>query len=398
MQQHMKQKVALGLSGGVDSSVAAALLIAQGYEVTGVYIEAYNEPGCRTDQDKKDALRVALQLGMPFMVLDVRQEYSECVIEYFYDEYKAGRTPNPDVVCNREIKFGIFYNKMVAQGFDYVATGHYARVAKIQHLEGQTSKDYLQGLTLIQRARDLSKDQSYFLWQVAPEKLEHVLFPLGELTKKEVRGKAKELGLPTASKPDSMGICFVGEVNVAKMLAKKLGEKLGQVLMNGIVVGAHKGIWTVTLGQKAGQEISLDNKAMKIVGMDTTKLPGLFVVGKDKAKNQIVIGKREECYRSSFGINNNQSSINKPTFAKAMVGTAIKLQGLINDQKLFVRIRNLGELSQVIGIRDKGVGVEIETAEPVFAPAEGQMAVLYARLDNNEGNEVIVAGGEIVYI
>lgn len=393
MQQHMKQKVALGLSGGVDSSVAAVLLIAQGYEVTGMYLEAYNEPGCRTDQDKKDALKVALQLGIPFTVLDVRKEYSESVIAYFYAEYEAGRTPNPDVVCNREIKFGIFYDKMIAEGFDYVATGHYARISSFK----ESPCRELQGDSLLlQRAKDLTKDQSYFLWQVATEKLEHVLFPLGELTKQEVREKAKGLGLLTANKPDSMGICFVGEVNVAKMLTKKLGEESGQVLMNEVVVGSHKGIWTVTVGQKVGSELVLDHIAMKRAGLDTTKLPALFVVGKDKDKNEIIIGRREECYRSSFGIS--------PPSHKATEGRSnkqypiINLQELINAKKLFVRIRNLGELTQVVGIGDEGLGVEIETAEPVFAPAEGQIAVLYARLDNMEGNEVIVAGGEIVYI
>ena len=212
------KKVALGLSGGVDSSVAAALLIELGYEVTGIYLECYNEPGCRTDQDKKDALQVALKLGIKFEVLDFRKEYKEKVVEYFYSEYKAGRTPNPDVMCNREIKFGIFYDWAMQKGFDYVATGHYCRITK-------------DGPLFLQRAKDESKDQSYFLWQIPSDHLSHIIFPLGEMLKSEVRTKAKELGLLTATKPDSMGICFIGDIDVHKLLKDRLGEEEGDVVM-----------------------------------------------------------------------------------------------------------------------------------------------------------------------
>src|SRR3989339_584862 len=163
------KRVAVGMSGGVDSCVAAALLKEQGYEITGVYIEAYNEPGCRSDQDRKDALAVATRLDLRFKILDLRKEYQERVIKYFLDEYRAGRTPNPDIVCNREIKFGLFYEYAMQHGFDFVATGHYARIK-----EGR-----------LQRPRDLTKDQTYFLWQGERGKLKHILFPLGEMTKKE---------------------------------------------------------------------------------------------------------------------------------------------------------------------------------------------------------------------
>lgn len=229
----MKQKVALGLSGGVDSSVAAALLIGQGYEVTGIYLECYNEPGCRTDQDKKDALQVALKLGIKFEVLDFRKEYKEKVVEYFYSEYKAGRTPNPDVMCNREIKFGIFYDWAMQNGFDYVATGHYTRSVEVKSEKGEVK-------SLLQRARDESKDQSYFLWQIPNDHLNHILFPLGEMLKSEVRAKAKELGLLTATKPDSMGICFIGDIDVSKLLKDRLGENPGDVVIRSSSNPVHK--------------------------------------------------------------------------------------------------------------------------------------------------------------
>ena len=193
------KKIVVGMSGGVDSSVAAAILMEQaclrrqGHEVTGVYIEAYNEPGCRADEDKRDALKVATQLGISFEVLDLRKEYRESVVKYFYDEYKSGRTPNPDIVCNLEIKFGLFLDWALEQGYDKVATGHYARIVEKQgsELNRQSSEPCF----LLQSAVDAGKDQSYFLWRVTPDRLEHVLFPLGEMTKVQVRAKGKELGL-----------------------------------------------------------------------------------------------------------------------------------------------------------------------------------------------------------
>ena len=350
----------MGMSGGVDSSVAAALLVAQGYEVVGVYIEAYNEPGCRTDQDKKDALKVALQLGISFQVLDLRTEYKDKVIEYFYREYELGRTPNPDIVCNREIKFGIFLDWAVANGFDKVATGHYARIAN----------------GLLQRARDIAKDQSYFLWQVTPDKLEHVLFPLGEMLKSEVRTKAKELNLPTASKPDSMGICFVGEVDVAQLLRKKLGENPGEIVMqcqsdtvsHDVVVGEHKGLWFYTVGERKG--LTLDKKVLKKMGLHPESMAPMYVVAKDASKNRLVVGPKEATMTSRVSV--------KWRFLTEKEG------------KLFVRIRNLGELYEVVKIE----GEVVTTKDAMMGVAEGQSAVVYLR-NGAEGDEVVVGGGEI---
>jgi tRNA-specific 2-thiouridylase len=341
------KKVAIGLSGGVDSSVAAALLIEQGYEVSGVYLECYNEPGCRTDQDKADALKVALKLGIPFQVLDFRKEYKEKVVEYFYREYEAGRTPNPDVMCNREVKFGIFYEWAIHQGFDYVATGHYARIT-----DGK-----------LQMARDESKDQSYFLCQIPQDHLSHVLFPLGDMLKTEVRAKAKKLNLITASKPDSMGICFIGEVNVNELLKKRLGENPGEVIYKGEVVGTHKGLWFYTIGERRGFE--LDKLALKKMGMHPEKMAPLYVVGKNKAKNQLIVGERSETMKSEFKIN--------------MVD--LPLPG-----KVWVRIRNLGELHAVTKM-EQGV---VKLKDEIFGVAEGQSCVFY------DENKVLVGSGVIV--
>ena len=382
------KKVVVGLSGGVDSSVAAALLIEQGYEVHGVYLECYNEPGCRTDQDKKDALKVAIQLKIPFEVLDFRKEYKDKVIEYFYTEYEAGRTPNPDVMCNREIKFGIFYDWAIQNGFDYVATGHYCRIAKFTNSNLQfTSKVNFH----LQRARDESKDQSYFLWQIPSDHLKHILFPLGEMLKSEVREKAKELKLPTASKPDSMGICFIGEVDVSKLLRERLGEKPGDVAMypagsdlvghnisdlrdltlNGTVVGRHKGLWFYTIGQRGGWEMGELNhytiKTLHHLGIDRNDLPPLYVIGKDKEQNQLIVGSREEVMTNRFCIMNNELC-------------------MMSGQKWWVRIRNLGELIEVEDVK----GNIVKLKAKIFAPAGGQSAVFY------DANGVLVQGSIIV--
>lgn len=374
------KKVVIGLSGGVDSSVAAALLIEQGYEVEAVYLECYNEPGCRTDLDKADALKVAIKLGIRFQILDFRKEYREKVIEYFYREYEAGRTPNPDVMCNREIKFGIFYDwalrlNSFAQGynhapFDYVATGHYCRIVS-----------YGDGPCNMRRARDESKDQSYFLWQIPQDHLAHILFPLGEMLKSEVRAKAKELGLLTANKPDSMGICFIGEVSVDKLLKDKLGENPGEVVMkldkltsqqtNRVVIGKHRGLWFYTIGERGGWEMSkLNHKTIESLhqlGIDTNNMPPLYVVGKDREKNQLIVGGREETMRQEFKILDSRFE---------------KREG----DKLWVRIRNLGELVSVSKIEGEVVYLD----QPIFGVAEGQSAVFYDETWILVGGAIIV--------
>ncbi|MFH1244070.1 MAG: tRNA 2-thiouridine(34) synthase MnmA [bacterium] len=363
-----KLRVAVGMSGGVDSSVAAALLIEKGYEVHGAYLECYNEPGCRTDQDKADALKVAMQLGCRFLTLDLRKKYKEKVVQYFLAEYRAGRTPNPDIVCNREVKFGILYDYARKNGFDYVATGHYARIVT---LRVGPLKSNFKGETLIARARDLTKDQSYFLWQVPQDHLNNILFPLGDMLKSEVRAKARELHLPVADKPDSMGVCMMGELDVGEFLRQKLGEKPGEVVMqcHGDTVtqchiGTHRGLWFYTIGQRGGWERSsksqiINSQRLKL-GINTNNMPPLYVIGKDKANNQLIVGEREEAMRKEFWIDSSTT-----------------LGMTVDAGKLWVRVRNLGELVAVSKCHSVTGGMIVETVEPIFAVAEGQSAVFY---------------------
>lgn len=354
-----KRRVVIGLSGGVDSSVAAAILLAGGYEVHGVYLECYNEPGCRTDQDKADALKVAIKLGIGFEVLDFRKEYREKVIEYFYSEYKQGRTPNPDVMCNREIKFGIFYDWALGlnafafdhrpEPFDFVATGHYARI-----VDGKLA-----------RAIDETKDQSYFLWQIPQDHFKNIIFPLGNMYKADVRKKAAELKLLTASKPDSMGICFIGEVNVSKLLKDKLGEQVGPVIFKDMVIGEHKGLWFHTIGERGG--FTVDKLKLKKMGMHPEKMEPLYVTAKNKARNELIVGYRDETLKRVFRIDNID----------------IKSNG---SRNLFVRIRNLGEMNEVVAVESG----KVETKELIFGIAEGQSAVFY------DDNGILVGGAIIV--
>ena len=196
----MKERVVVGMSGGVDSSVAAALLKQKGYEVIGVYMKNWADPKypCPWEEDRRDAMRVAALLDIPFQTWDFSKEYREQVVSYMIREYAAGRTPNPDVMCNREIKFGLFLQKALSLGADYVATWHYVRRV---------------GSKLCV-AKDRNKDQSYFLWTLTEDEVSKSLFPIGEYTKPEVRAMAAEWGFTTALKPDSQGVCFVGEIDV----------------------------------------------------------------------------------------------------------------------------------------------------------------------------------------
>jgi len=202
------KKIFVGLSGGVDSSVAALLLKKEGHDVVGVHLRCWNKNGC-DEPEAEDARRVADKLGIPFYVLDMEKEYKERVVDYMIKGYEEGITPNPDVACNREIKFGLFLEKALSMGGDFVATGHYARLREVKSKNGESKTIYK-----LYAGKDENKDQSYFLWALGQDQLKHAVFPLGELTKQEVRQIAKEANLPTADKKDSQGICFIGEVTL----------------------------------------------------------------------------------------------------------------------------------------------------------------------------------------
>lgn len=258
-------KVFVGMSGGVDSSLTAALLVEAGHDVTGVYMKNWTQdlPGmrCPWADDLADAKRVAVQLGIDFEVFDFEADYKHKVVDYMIDEYKAGRTPNPDIMCNQEIKFKLFLETALERGADMVATGHYARTAG--------------GKLLL--ANDTNKDQTYFLYRVSGQALEKTLFPLGDYTKPEVRKMAEERGLTTAAKKDSVGICFVGQIGMREFLSQYVTTEPGDIIdhQTGKTIGRHDGAIFYTLGQRHG--LSLGGG-----------LP-YYVVGKDMDKNEVYV-------------------------------------------------------------------------------------------------------------
>jgi tRNA-specific 2-thiouridylase len=292
------KRVVVGLSGGVDSSVAAFLLKEQGYEVIGMFMKNWHDDSvtisneCPWLDDSNDAMIVAQHLGIPFQAIDLSKEYKERIVDYMFAEYQRGRTPNPDVLCNREIKFDVFLNAALKLGADYVATGHYCRKDEIT----KNGKTYFQLLAGI----DGNKDQSYFLCQLTQQQLSKALFPIGHLTKPEVRKIAKKIGLATADKKDSQGLCFVGKVHLPDFLQQRLEPKKGNVIdvdaaspvfKNGFddgdlaavtrpyalapeagdVVGQHNGAHFYTIGQRRGLNIGGFERPLFVIGTDTEK-------------------------------------------------------------------------------------------------------------------------------
>ena len=399
-------KVAVGLSGGVDSAMSAYLLKSQGYEVTGVHMQCWDYTGetCKGNEDRSDAVAVCGQLGIKFKFLNFESEYRSKVIDYFYSEYRAGRTPNPDVLCNKEIKFGLFLDWAMREGFDYVATGHYVRSSwQIpQHsrcgsrISPPASRIAAESAIKLLKGVDESKDQSYFLYRLTQEQLKRSLFPVGGMKKSEVRKIAQEQKLIVAEKAESMGICFVGEVDINKFLKREIEPKQGEVVLKstGGVIGMHEGVWFYTIGQRHGFEIT------EYVGLP------LYVVGKNVDQNQLIVGFYNDCLRDSF--------ITSDTYFISGDFREASRQGFACD----VRIRHLGQLYKA-QIRCDGstalservplsaptprVAVEpdptrhrecskaiynVKLEQPAFGVAPGQSAVFYL------GDEVL--GGGII--
>ncbi len=262
-----KNKVLVALSGGIDSAVSAYLLIRAGYEVEAAFMKNWSltegllKSECPWLADRQEALRVAAFLKIPLYTLDFERQYQDTVMEYFFREYEAGRTPNPDVMCNKEIKFKLLYNWAMEHGFDYLATGHYARIVKSEKLKvksDNTPRNF-EFLTLhfqLERSVDEFKDQTYFIYNIKPEQLPHLLFPIGEMKKAEVKKLAAKIGLPNASRQESMGLCFVGKIRLKDFLEQKLKPKPGPIIdQHGNAIGQHEGLHNYTIGQRQGIKV-----------------------------------------------------------------------------------------------------------------------------------------------
>lgn len=354
-------KIALGMSGGVDSSVSAALLKQAGHDVTGVFLECWRGPGCRAEEDRKDALKVALDLGLPFEVLDFKDAYKQRVVDVYLRDLAVGVTPNPDVWCNTEIKFGLFYDWAMQNGFDAIATGHYAQIKDGALVSGA----------------DFKKDQTYFLYRTRQDQLEHIFFPIGHLPKAEVRALAETFALPTATKPDSQGICFIGDIDVREFVREHLGTKPGVVLdSDGNEVGDHDGVWFFTIGQRHGfrlhPKIQTKNHTWKHV------LPPLYVIAKDAEANTITVGYGAETLASTVEVADVFWRDTPPQGA---------------DAGLRARFRHGGALIpvEVIQSPNNNSTMQLILSEPQRGLSPGQAAVIYG-----PGEHPVCWGGGVV--
>jgi tRNA-specific 2-thiouridylase len=362
-----RKTVFVGMSGGVDSSVAAHLLKEQGYNVVGVFMKCYNIDGC-AEADAEDARRVAEHIGIPFYVWDFEQEYKDRVVQYMIEGYRAGITPNPDVMCNREIKFGLFLDKALASGADYVATGHYVMIERSP-----------EGISKLFEANDPNKDQSYFLWTLTQKQLMHCLFPIGGHLKPEVREIARGAGLPTAEKKDSQGICFLGKFSLDDFLKQYIPEKRGALMTTaGEHIGHHSGSEFYTIGQR---HIDADFAFPKTGGMSERK--PFYVASKDAATNTVVLAVGNDnpaLYRSAVEL----AQVN--FFSTALSDT------MHSDRFLPVhaRVRYRQALSEAILSKLQNGNYILKFSVPQKFVAEGQSAVFYGAENEMLGGGIIL--------
>ncbi|MGB0199041.1 MAG: tRNA 2-thiouridine(34) synthase MnmA [Flavobacteriaceae bacterium] len=377
-----KKRIVVGLSGGVDSSVAAYLLKQQGHEVIGLFMKNWHDDAvtisdeCPWLEDSNDAMLVANKLGIPFQTVDLSETYKKRIVDYMFTEYERGRTPNPDVLCNREIKFDVFLKIALDLGADFVATGHYCRKAEFS-ANNQTHYRLLSGV-------DTNKDQSYFLCQLTQEQLSKALFPIGELTKPEVRQIAQEQGLITADKRDSQGLCFIGKVRLPDFLQQQLQPKAGDIIQissnhslyaqapgdtpetqaeayvytptDGKVVGQHQGAHFFTVGQRKG------------LAVGGTVEP-LFVIATDVDTNTLYVGEGKDhpgLYRKALFIDESELHFVRPDLAPEL-GAA---------QKVLARIRYRQPLASATLYR-VATGAYLQFDMPQSAIAAGQFAAWY---------------------
>lgn len=338
-------RVVVGMSGGVDSSVAAYLLKKQGYDVIGIFMKNWDDTDefgvCTATEDYDDVIKVCNQIGIPYYAVNFEKQYWDKVFTYFLEEYKAGRTPNPDVMCNKEIKFKAFLEHALKLGADYLATGHYARVEE---------RD---GEVVMLRGVDNNKDQTYFLNQLSQEQLKHVMFPIGNIEKKEVRKIAEEAGLATAKKKDSTGICFIGERNFKEFLSQYLPAQPGKMeTFDGKVMGKHDGLMYYTIGQRHGLGIGGEGEPW-------------FVLGKDLERNVLYVGQgfhHESLYSTSLTAVKMGFTTNKPK--EKVFNCTAKFRYRQEDTPVEVELLEDGR-------------AHVTFAEPVRAITPGQAVVLY---------------------
>ena len=391
-------RIVVGLSGGVDSSVAAYLLKQQGHEVIGLFMRNWNdasvtlEDECPWVEDSNDALLVAQKLGIPFQVIDMSELYKERIVDYMFSEYEKGRTPNPDILCNREVKFDVFLQTALSLGADKVATGHYARVSSFVDERGKEIYQLLAG-------KDNNKDQSYFLCQLNQNQLSKALFPIGELTKPEVREIAREIGLVTADKKDSQGLCFIGKVSLPTFLQQQLIPKEGEIVEifsdykefhkekpvfetkldelkylskkikyqkeDGKVIGKHQGAQFFTIGQSKGLGIGGHKESC-------------FIIDRDMENNILFVGEGKNfpgLYQKALKINNDEVH---------WVREDLRLKnGESMNVKARIRYRQPLEDAVLYQYKD---GFFIEFENPQSAIAEGQFAAWY------QGEELLGSG------
>lgn len=339
------------MSGGVDSSVSAAILKRQGYDVTGVFIKVW-EPDwmeCTSKDDRKDAMRVAVQLDIPFLTLDLSEEYKQGVVDYMIAEYKKGKTPNPDIMCNHFVKFGAFFDFALSHGGYYVATGHYARVDRLDEGKGRIFSNLLSGV-------DKNKDQSYFLWTLSSYELSRILFPIGHFEKSEVRELAKKYKLQNADKKDSQGLCFIGKVDIKEFLSHYVESKKGDVLNGeGKVIGHHDGAVFFTIGKRHGFTITEKGD----------KDEPYYIISKDMTANTITVSHKN----SSGGLKGEKKEL-----------SLIKTNWILKKPEIgrgySARVRHLGELLSCTLASIDNSESEFVFDEPQ-ALAQGQSVVMY---------------------
>ena len=344
----MKKKVVVGMSGGVDSSVATLLLKEQGYEVIGLFMRNWHEEDeggvCTAEEDYNDVRRVAGLLDVPYYTVDLSKEYQDRVFKLFLDEYQKGRTPNPDVLCNREIKFGPFKEYAKKLGADYIATGHYAGVKQEN------------GRTYLIRAIDENKDQTYFLNQLSEKQIENVLFPLTDIDKPTVRKIAEQYGLATAKKKDSTGICFIGERDFRKFLSTYLPMKEGDIkTLDGKTIGRHNGVFYYTIGQRKGFGLG------GIAG-ENNDAP-YYIIKKDVLNNILYVnqGECDELFTKSL-------ETEKFNFITETIA---------DGKRVTCRIRHRQPLEWATAYNLSDGGIRLEFDNPIRAVTSGQYAVIY---------------------